>query len=79
MDEKSVTGPGTTAALTPDSDAAATPVGRYRWRICALLFFATTLNYLDRQVIGILAPELQRSFNWSDLDYANIVAAFKIA
>jgi ACS family hexuronate transporter-like MFS transporter len=55
------------------------PMGRYRWRICALLFFATTLNYLDRQVIGILAPDLQSSLHWSDMDYANIVAAFKIA
>jgi ACS family hexuronate transporter-like MFS transporter len=54
-------------------------VGRYRWRICALLFFATTLNYLDRQVLGILAPELQRSLNWSNADYANVVAAFKVA
>jgi MFS transporter, ACS family, hexuronate transporter len=54
-------------------------IGRYRWRICALLFFATTLNYLDRQVIGILAPDLQSSLHWSDMDYANIVAAFKIA
>jgi ACS family hexuronate transporter-like MFS transporter len=54
-------------------------VGRYRWRICALLFFATTLNYLDRQVIGILAPELQRSLHWTDGDYANVVAAFKVA
>lgn len=55
------------------------PVGRYRWRICALLFFATTLNYLDRQVIGILAPELQSTFAWTDTDYAKIVGAFKIA
>jgi len=53
--------------------------GRYRWRICALLFFATTLNYLDRQVIGILAPELQSSLHWTNGDYANVVAAFKIA
>jgi MFS transporter, ACS family, hexuronate transporter len=53
--------------------------GRYRWRICALLFFATTLNYLDRQVIGILAPELQSSLHWTNADYANVVAAFKIA
>jgi MFS transporter, ACS family, hexuronate transporter len=67
-----------TISLDPTA-AAAGPVGRYRWRICALLFFATTLNYLDRQVIGILAPDLQSSLHWSDMDYANIVAAFKIA
>ena len=51
----------------------------YRWRICALLFFATTLNYLDRQVLGILAPDLQRTLQWSEVDYGNIVAAFKLA
>lgn len=66
----------TDPSAPPGSDG---PVGRYRWRICALLFFATTLNYLDRQVIGILAPQLQQQFGWSNIDYANIVAAFKIA
>ncbi|MGI9091800.1 MAG: MFS transporter [Gemmatimonadaceae bacterium] len=54
-------------------------LGRYRWRICALLFFATTLNYLDRQVVGILAGDLQRTFGWSETDYANIVVAFQVA
>jgi ACS family hexuronate transporter-like MFS transporter len=69
--------PSDTALAPPATPAS--PIGRYRWRICALLFFATTLNYLDRQVIGILAPDLQSSLHWSDMDYANIVAAFKIA
>lgn len=68
----------TTAAETRPVEAAG-KVGRYRWRICALLFFATTLNYLDRQVLGILAPELQEAFAWSETDYAFIVSAFKIA
>lgn len=54
-------------------------IGTYRWRICALLFFATTLSYLDRQVIGILAPELQQSLGWSEQDYSFIVSAFQIA
>ena len=54
-------------------------IGNYRWRICALLFFATTINYLDRQVLGILAPYLQEDLGWNEIDYANIVAAFKIA
>lgn len=54
-------------------------VGRYRWRIVALLFFATTLNYLDRQVIGILAPDLQAMMGWSETDYSTIVTAFQIA
>src|SRR5688500_8959784 len=54
-------------------------VGRYRWVICALLFFASTINYIDRQVIGILKPPLQREFGWSELDYADIVFAFQLA
>ena len=55
-------------------------IGRYRWRICALLFFATTINYMDRSVLGVLAPTLQyKVFNWSDQDYANINIAFKLA
>src|SRR5262249_19807131 len=53
------------------------PIGRYRWVICALLFFATTINYVDRQVIGILKPTLQGQFNWSEIDYSNIVFAFQ--
>jgi len=54
-------------------------VGRYRWRICALLFAATTLNYVDRQVLGVLAPDLTHRFGWSELDYSNIVTAFQAA
>ncbi|HEY2592245.1 MAG TPA: MFS transporter [Steroidobacteraceae bacterium] len=54
-------------------------VGRYRWRICALLFAATTLNYIDRQVLGVLAPFLGRAYGWSELDYSYIVDAFQAA
>ena len=54
-------------------------VGRYRWRICALLFAATTLNYVDRQVLGVLAPDLTQRFGWSEIDYSNIVTAFQAA
>jgi MFS transporter, ACS family, hexuronate transporter len=54
----------------------ATPVGRYRWVVVALLFFATTINYLDRQVIGLLKPTLEKEFNWTETDYSNIVIAF---
>ena len=54
-------------------------IGRFRWTICALLFFATTINYIDRQVLGILAPYLQKSLHWSEIDYGNIVAAFQAA
>jgi ACS family hexuronate transporter-like MFS transporter len=50
--------------------------GCYRWTVCALLFFATTINYIDRQVLGILAPVLQRDIGWSEIDYGYIVTAF---
>ena len=51
----------------------------YRWTICALLFVATTINYIDRQVLGILAPTLQRALNWSEADYGDIVSWFSFA
>src|ERR1700732_2315929 len=54
-------------------------IGRYRWTICALLFFAATINYVDRQVIGILKPTLKRELHWSEVDYGNIIAAFQFA
>jgi ACS family hexuronate transporter-like MFS transporter len=53
--------------------------GSFRWVICALLFFAATINYIDRQVIGILKPTLQAEFGWSEIDYADIVFAFQLA
>lgn len=54
-------------------------IGRYRWIICALLFFATTINYLDRQVLSLLHPMLEEQFGWSKSDYANITAAFQFS
>ena len=54
-------------------------IGRYRWVICGLLFFATTVNYVDRQVLGILAKDLKTSIGWTEVDYGNIVAAFNAA
>jgi ACS family hexuronate transporter-like MFS transporter len=52
-------------------------IGRYRWTICALLFFATTINYLDRQVLSLLKPTLEEEFGWSNSDYANIASVFQ--
>jgi ACS family hexuronate transporter-like MFS transporter len=54
-------------------------IGRYRWKICALLFFGTTINYIDRQVLGILAPLLQSEIRWSESEYGWIVTAFQAA
>jgi MFS transporter, ACS family, aldohexuronate transporter len=50
-----------------------------RWRICALLFFAATINYMDRQIVGILAPTLQTEIGWTESQYGLIVAAFTSA
>ncbi|MBS7458597.1 MFS transporter [Coralloluteibacterium stylophorae] len=54
-------------------------VGMYRWRICALLLLATTINYIDRQVLGVLAPFLQDEIGWSEIEYGYIVTAFQAA
>ncbi|MCU0392287.1 MAG: MFS transporter [Thermoflexibacter sp.] len=55
------------------------PIGRYRWVIVALLFSATTINYLDRQVLGLLKPELEKQLSWTETDYSNVVMAFSAA
>ena len=52
------------------NSAGSKGVGNYRWYICALLFFATTVNYLDRQVLSLLKPRLEEEFGWSNTDYA---------
>ncbi|MDP1676571.1 MAG: MFS transporter [Bacteroidota bacterium] len=54
-------------------------IGKYRWAIVALLFFATTINYIDRQIIGILKPTLAHEMNWTEIDYSNIVLSFQFA
>jgi MFS transporter, ACS family, hexuronate transporter len=54
-------------------------VGRYRWVICGLLFFATTINYIDRSVLGVLAPTLRTDIGWTDQEYGYISAAFTLA
>lgn len=66
--------------MNPDN-APQRPVGRYRWVICALLFFATTVNYLDRQVISYLkeffcTPVENGGFGWTNSDYANVTTVF---
>ncbi|MBI5010280.1 MAG: MFS transporter, partial [Bacteroidia bacterium] len=53
--------------------------GSIRYSILFLLFFATTINYIDRQVIGILKPYIESDLGWSEFDYGLIVTAFQIA
>jgi ACS family hexuronate transporter-like MFS transporter len=54
-------------------------IGRFRWVICALLFSATAINYVDRQIIGVLKPTLQHEFGWSEIAYGDIVFWFQAA
>jgi len=64
----------------PDSSPPpARRIGWFRWVICLLLFLATTINYMDRQVISILKPTLMSDIGWNGIDYSNVVFAFQAA
>lgn len=62
---------------TPPTSSSKT--GHVRWVVCAMLFYATSKNYMDRQVLGILATELQARLHWTEADYGYIITAFQIA
>src|SRR6202795_4114882 len=63
-----------------EENSAITPrLGRVRWTICAMLFVATSINYMDRQVIGLLKPTLQQSIGLTEVNYGYIIAAFQLA
>lgn len=71
-----------TERLQPLGSAATSApakVGHFRWVICALLFVATTINYMDRQILGVLKPTLMGELAWTEIDYSNIVFAFSAA
>src|SRR5476651_650389 len=53
-------------------------IGKYRWSICGLIFFATTINYIDRSVISFLKSTFTQTLHWTDGDYANVEITFKI-
>ncbi len=61
------------------ASAAVAKIKHLRWYICGLLFFATVVNYIDRQVLGTLAPELQTKIGWTESEYSHIVIWFQIA
>ncbi len=69
--------------MTPDAylnvEKTTTRIGNYRYRILALVFMATSINYFDRTILGVLAPKLMEIFNWSEKDYSSIIISFQIA
>ena len=64
---------------TEPPNPSGTRAGRYRWFICGLIFAATVINYIDRQMIGVLKPTLQREFGWTEITYGDIVFWFQAA
>ena len=68
-----------TDQANPAVSQAAARVGHYRWIIVGLLFAATVINYVDRQMIGVLKPTLMTDLGWSELDFANVVFWFQTA
>src|SRR5579872_4011738 len=75
MISEEIAEPGTLEAAGPNS----TREGSYRWVICGLLFLIATLNYIARQVIGLLKPTLQAEIGWNEIGYSNIIFAFQLA
>ncbi|MCE5272101.1 MFS transporter [bacterium] len=78
-DPSTVKTPGEDKSTGSFIQAAGAHIGRRRWVICALIFFATTINYIDRLVFGLLGPELQKIFGWTNKDYTDIVFWFEVA
>jgi ACS family hexuronate transporter-like MFS transporter len=79
MGQQGVPGSISTEQGTPPSAFAARPGGSLRWTVCAMLFFATSINYMDRQVLAILSVTLGHSIGWSEAQYGYIISAFQAA
>src|SRR3954467_8754981 len=69
------------ATLPLSSNVSSQPAktGRVRWYICGLLFYATTVNYMDRQVVGLLKPVIASELHWTESDYSSVVFGFQLA
>ena len=75
MISEEIAAPGTLEAVGPNPSKD----GSYRWVICGLLFLVATINYIARQVIGLLKPTLQIEIGWNEIGYSNIIFAFQLA
>src|ERR1700741_3829080 len=71
--------PVTSDTVSPTPPAVPEKPGYVCWIVCTLLLFATTINYIDRQVLGILAPTLQKEIGWTEVEYGYIVTSFQAA
>jgi len=69
------------SSTSPDTGARVAPAapGQFRWAICGLLFFSVAINYVDRNIIGILKGPLSKELGWGETDYAHIASAFQFA
>ncbi len=65
--------------MQPDSLTVAKPASIYRWVILALLFGVTTINYMDRNILGVLKPTIQADLHFSETDFGNVIFFFSIA
>src|SRR5712664_3527215 len=74
-------GASATGAAAAVFESVGSRIGNYRWVICALLFFATTINYIDRQVLGILATDeaFKHTIGWNEAQYGYVNTAFQAA
>ena len=68
-----------TVPLSSNVSSQPAKTGRVRWYICGLLFYATTVNYMDRQVVGLLKPVIANELHWTESDYSSLVFGFQLA
>src|ERR1043166_272556 len=66
-----------TSSPPPSATTAGFSIGKYRWVICALLFFATTINYIDRQILSLIKPILDKELGWTNEQFGNVNSAFQ--
>jgi len=66
-----------TVSLKATNEGSMSRRGNYRWVICTLLFCACTVNYMDRQVLGLLKPDLSKAFGWTEMDYGRMAITFQ--
>jgi len=78
-EKETLAGAQSGAAVAAEQTESRPYIKHLRWYICGLLFLATTINYIDRQVLGILAPDLQKEIGWTELDYGRIVISFQVS